>query len=480
MRISSDKFLLPLEGKSIKHWCVGLSGGQDSIALLHFLRYTLNTDLPILALHVNHHLQASSDDWEKFCIDVCEAWQVPLKTLSIQVPRDSGEGLEAAARRVRYAALFTELNPGDVLLTAHHAEDQAETVLLQCLRGAGPRGLAAMPLQVENQNGITHYRPFLNLERETIQAYIQQHQLKYIHDPSNENIDFDRNYLRQKVMPLLKARWPSYTKTLMRSARLSAELIHWAEPRWQTLLDTCRDTENSARLNRMQLQALSSYECTEVLRLWLEEQALPLPSEVQMQSVLDLVYRYREDSQAEARWGDVLIRVYRGYLYVLLPTDRIPVSCSRLETEEGHLGHAVNTSLYALTPHPCGVRSQGIFLSFEALSQRYLWCEDQDTVIIEDMLIKREKIVGQGIALKHLQEVQVRFRSQGERFHPAGRQGSHPLKKLFQEWGVPPWQRAHIPLIYAENELIAVVGYAYHAYKLAAENEWGAIFKCKL
>lgn len=432
--LNQDTFLSPLHDKTIQRWCVALSGGMDSVALLHFLRYSLNTTLPIIALHVNHHLQSSADSWQAFCVSLCEQWQVPLQVLSVDVVQDKGDSLEANARTARYEALFSQLKAGDVLLTAHHADDQAETVLLQLLRGAGAKGLAAMPVQIENQSGVIQYRPFLNTTRAAIAAYVATNQLKHIEDPSNEDIAFDRNYLRQKIIPVLQQRWPSYAKTLSRSAQLSAELIHWASPRWQAALEACVDTQQSACLDCPKLMCLSPYECSEVLRLWLEQQGFALPSQAQMQQVLNLVYQYRADSQATVTWSDVALRVYQRRLYALSSIETMP---------------CLGTSL---------------------------WSELDKPLEIEGLQLQAKKTVGQGIALAHLQNCEVRFRSEGERFHAAGRVGSHPLKKLFQEWGVPPWQRARIPLIYAQGELIAVVGFAYHAGKLAAENELGMVF----
>lgn len=430
-------FLAPLQDKPVKRFCVALSGGMDSVALLHFLHHTLKTSEPIVALHVNHHLQADADSWQTFCEDLCQGWHIPLEVISIQVAQRAGDSLEANARAARYEALFSRLSAGDVLLTAHHADDQAETVLLQLLRGAGSKGLAAMPVQIENQLGIIHYRPFLGVTRTAIEAYVQENQLTHINDLSNENIAFDRNYLRQQVIPLLRQRWPSYTQTLARSASLAADLMEWAVPLWQATLAQCVDAQVARCLDRAKLMTLSPYECSEVLRLWLEQQGFALPSLAQMQQLLQTVYQFREDSQATVTWGDVVVKTYQQRLYAL----------SSLE----------------ITPRV------GIVA----------WPESDDTLYIDDLILQREKVLGQGIALVHLQDCEVRFRSQGERFHAAGRVGSHPLKKLFQEWGVPPWQRARIPLIYAQGELVAVVGFAYHAHKLAAGNEQGMIFYFK-
>ncbi len=429
--LSNEAFLAPLKERVIRHWCVALSGGVDSVALLHFLRYTLNTALPIIAIHVNHHLQVSANSWQDFCVDLCCRWDIPLHIADIQMPQSGS--VEANARRLRYEAIFSHLTAGDVLLTAHHEDDQAETVLLQLLRGSGPKGLAAMPEQIETQSGVIHYRPFLGVTRADIQAYAKLHQLVHINDVSNDDTAYDRNYLRLLVIPVLRQRWPSYAKTLARSAGLSAQLVQWAEPLWYEILEDCR-AEQDNTLDQTKLAALSRYECSAVLRLWLEERGLMLPTEAQMQQALNLVYQQGYDHHAKVTWRDVVLSSYQNRLYAL--------DAAKIMPRRG----------------------------------RFYWPRTESTFCIEDIILRREKILGQGLVLANGADSVVRFRTQGERFHAAGRVGSHPLKKLFQEWGVPPWQRARIPLIYVHDELVAVVGYAYHAHKLAAENEMGVVF----
>lgn len=425
---SKEAFLAPIADKVIHRWCVALSGGVDSVVLLHFLRYTVNPSVPIIAVHVNHHLQPQAKAWQIFCVDLCRRWDISLHVADIQIP--VGGSVEANARRLRYEAIFSCLRAKDVLLTAHHEDDQAETVLLQLLRGAGPKGLAAMPKLIENKTGVAHYRPFLTLTRAAIEGYAQDKQLSHIEDGSNEDIAYDRNYLRQLIMPILSQRWPSYARTLARSAHLSAQLMNWVEPLWQATLAQCRSEQKDC-LDQIKLKVLSRYECSAVLRLWLEEQGFALPTEAQMQQVLNCIHR----GYGKVTWHNVVVTLYQNNVYALSSAKMIP--------RKGE----------------------------------FRWPDADNTLCIEDIVLHRERVLGQGLAIANMVDCVVRFRSQGERFHAAGRVGSHPLKKLFQEWGVPPWQRASIPLIYVQDELVAVVGYAYHARRLAAEDEMGIIYK---
>ncbi len=175
-----------------------------------------------MALYVDHGLQAAATAWGEHCAHVCRALNVPFRVLRIDARPAPGESPEAAARRARYAALAAELSPDSALLTAHHRDDQAETLLLQLLRGAGPHGLAAMPAVSRLGQGWL-LRPLLNVDRAELLAYARAHDLQWIEDASNQDTGFDRNYLRHRVLPLLRERWPAMNRTLARSARRCAE-----------------------------------------------------------------------------------------------------------------------------------------------------------------------------------------------------------------------------------------------------------------
>ena len=435
--LKTDAFIAPIEFYQPARWCVALSGGIDSIVLLHSMRFQLQTTLPIIALHVNHQLQSDANHWQQFCVDLCQQWQIPLQVLMVNVPKEAGDSLEANARTARYQALLSHLTEKDVLLTAHHQDDQAETVLLQLLRGAGPKGLAAMPLYSILNSGILQYRPLLHTSRADIEAYATAQQLSYIEDKSNLDEKFDRNYLRHQVMPLLKQRWPSCAATFARSAYLSAQLVAAQTPLWQEKLAAClmQDKLGDACLDLAKLITFSQEECSEVLRLWFESLGLLLPSFAQMQQMLAMIYHGRGDSHAKVEWHQHVLTRYQDKVYVL--------------------------ALEAIAPY-LGVLPWDVVL--------------QPIFFLEDRVLQCDRSVGQGIAVRYLQDCEIRFRDFGERFHPAGRTGSHPLKKLFQEWEVPPWQRQRIPLLYAKDELIAVIGFAYKADKLAVDGEEGVTF----
>ncbi|CAI8939278.1 tRNA lysidine(34) synthetase TilS [Pseudomonas sp. IT-P260] len=199
------------------HWRVAFSGGLDSTVLLHLLADLAKTEsFPALsAIHIHHGLQAAADAWPAHCQSVCDALGVPLHVMRVTV--QTGASLERAAREARYAAFMSLTEADDVLLTAQHRDDQAETLLFRLMRGAGVRGLSAMPAQRPLGQG-TLLRPLLDVTRAELEAYARAHQLHWIEDPSNQDRQFSRNYLRHQVLPLLTARWPQAQASMARSA----------------------------------------------------------------------------------------------------------------------------------------------------------------------------------------------------------------------------------------------------------------------
>lgn len=213
---------------------LGLSGGCDSVVLLHLLRRIPALGGRLGAVHVHHGLSAHADAWADFCTDYCTALEIPLQVIRVSVPRQSGAGLEAAARQARYAA-FAD-HAANCLCLAQHRGDQAETVLLNLLRGTGLTGAAGMP--AERQIGrLRVFRPLLTVTRADIEAYAQAHGLRWVEDDSNADIGFRRNFLRREVLPRLASRFPALEANLAQAAAHFGEaaglLDALAESDWQ-------------------------------------------------------------------------------------------------------------------------------------------------------------------------------------------------------------------------------------------------------
>ena len=206
----------------IKTWCLAYSGGVDSQVLLHLLSALNKTHgLNIRAVYIDHGLQQASKQWQQHCAKSCESLSIPFQSIYVNA-HAKGESPEAAARHARYGALAELISDDSCLLTAQHQDDQAETFLLQLFRGAGAAGLSAMPVYTKFSKGF-HLRPLLGISQKQILDYAEHHQLSWVEDPSNQDHQYDRNYLRHSLMPLLKQRWPAIDKTLSVAAQQQAE-----------------------------------------------------------------------------------------------------------------------------------------------------------------------------------------------------------------------------------------------------------------
>lgn len=377
---------------------VGLSGGMDSVVLLHALAMLPEARARGLrAVHVHHGLHAEADGWLRHCEAACAALDVPLRSVRVEVPRDGGEGLEAAARHARHGAFAAELGEGDVLALAHHRDDQAETFLLRALRGSGADGLGAMRAWRRFGHGWL-WRPLLGYPRARLLAYAQGHDLRWVEDPGNRDPRFDRNFLRQQVLPLLGERWPRALASLARSAELSGEAADLLANEDADCLARLR-TADAHVISRDGLQALPAARRARVLRRWVEELGLPpLPAEGVVH-VETQILEAREDADPRFRWHGAEIRAWRDLVHAGLT--RTPLAADWTCEWNG------TTAL----PLPDG--SQLLLLG----------------------------ATGFGRSLR------VHARQGGERIVLPGREHSHALKHVLQELGVPPWVRERLLLL---------------------------------
>ncbi len=418
MALSPPRLLASLLGLSAGSasptaYRVALSGGLDSSVLLHALTCAWHDGLPPLrAVHVNHGLQAEAEAWAEHCRRFCAGLGVELSLLRVDARARAGESPEATARHARYQALAELLQTNEALLTAHHRDDQAETLLLQLLRGAGPRGLAAMPPSRRLGAGLL-LRPLLEYDRAELEAYARQHSLVWVEDPSNREHAFERNFLRHQVMPLLRQHWPGLNKTLVRSARACAEAAALNEQLAQQDLGPAQGEV----LPLARLRALPPARRRNVLFHWLRCQGAGLPSAAQM-AQLEQIAAAAQDATPQVGWGEWVVWRYRDALYLLSRAETRPL-CGVLEWD----GRTplVLPGLGRLEAHP--VRGRGL---------------RSDT--LEGCL-------------------QIRFRRGGERCRIRGQGHRRALKKLLQDAGVPPWQRWRIPLLFIDDQLAAVIGH---------------------
>lgn len=399
------------------HYWIAYSGGLDSRVLLRLCAELARArqDFRCTAVHVHHGLQTAAEHWAEQCRTTCEAEGVAFRLLRVDARPRPGQSPEEAARAARYQALATLMGTGDTLLTAQHRDDQAETLLLQLLRGAGLPGLAAMPERAEFGPGFL-LRPLLEHGRAELRDYAEALKLDWVEDPSNRDLGYDRNFIRHLILPALAERWPAVNATLSRSAQHCAE----AQATLAALArDLCHAALNPER-ETLYVDRLLDYTAADrrlVLREWIGSQGFRMPSARVLGQVLDCALNAHPERSPAVRWREGEIRRYRNELYLLPPAG--PFDSQAVIAWDGPAPLVLpdgNGELIALPTDGPGIAPG-------------LW---------------------------RTAAISVRYRQGGETCRPLGRAGARELKKLFQEAGIPPWVRERTPLVYMDGRLAAV------------------------
>ena len=387
-----------------KRWVVALSGGLDSTVLLHALA-KLERRPELCALHIHHGLQAEADQWQRHCAALCGELGVAFASRNVSVT--TGSGPESAARDARYQAFSEFLGQGDVLLQAHHQDDQVETVFLRLLRGTGLDGMQGIPAY-RTLGEAELLRPLLSLPRAALELYAREQKLQWVEDPSNADSRFDRNYLRQQVLPLIEARWPGYRETVARFSRHASEAAADRKPVADGLIESPDSMYPIVALDA--LKALAEPDRKALLREWLTACKLQ-PGEAQLAAIQrDLVFS-SGDAEPLIELQGYQLRRYQQRLYItrLAPCD--PDFQQHWDFKEPlHIPGAGRLRAEACDP---------------------------------GMGLQAESVV-------------VRLRQGGERCRPRGRKHSQSLKKLLQEHHIAPWRRDRLPLLYVGDQLAAV------------------------
>lgn len=412
-------------------YTVAFSGGLDSTVLLHGLR-EVRAALPgpLSAVHVDHGLHPDSVVWERHCRGICGQWEVPYRSCRAAGRPPRGQSTEDWARDARYALLRAQMEPADMLLTAHQRDDQAETMLLQLCRGAGPAGLAAMPALRSFGDGWLG-RPLLDVTRADLARYAGARRLSWLEDPANGNTTFDRNFARLELLPLLRQRWPGIDATLVRSAGLQAGTQSVLGEIAALDLAACRGP-TAYRLRLPRLRAWSWPRQANVLRHWLHGLGLPPPAHGHLLALRAQLDAARTDAGTQVTWPGAEVRVFAGELWA------------------------------APTPVPRDARPS------------LPWCLREPCTLAHGHLAARV-VRGAGLARSRLHDdaVQLGFRAGGEWLRPAGDCHRRELRKLFQLARVPPWLRTRVPLLHVDGRLAAVAGLWVAAEFRAAEAEEG-------
>lgn len=393
------------------------SGGLDSRVLLAWLVALRHADpgYSLRAVHVHHGLSPNADAWAAHCQQICDTHAVPLEVVRLRLTCGPRQSLEAVARQARYGALAARLAPGERLLTAHHQDDQLETLLLALKRGAGPRGLAAMGLRQAFAGGEL-IRPLLSHGRAELAAWANAAGLSWIEDESNADQGFDRNFLRHAIVPLLQARWPGFAQAASRSARLCAEQEALAEELAVADLALCRG--DGASLALAPLASLSEPRRHNLLRHWLRQQTGAVPSEVQLHRLWPQLVEAQPDATPALHWAGGTLYRYADALHQVAPQPALPAG-TRCLTVNG------------LCRLPADLGWAGLRM-----------CDGGELRLPSGS-----------------EPVSLRWGLPGgSRLRPLGRGGSRPLKKLWQELGVAPWLRGRWPVLYYGEVPVAIVG----------------------
>lgn len=408
---------------------VAYSGGLDSHVLLSACHAT---GLSIRAIHIHHGLQSEADAWVQHCQNICQSLAIPLDVYYVDAHPVAGQSPEEAARIVRYQAIEQAMQVGGILFTAQHLDDQAETFLLQLMRGGGAAGLAAMPLSRPFGVGKL-VRPLLHFSRVEIHHYACQQKLSWIDDPSNADTRIDRNYIRHSVMPVLQQRWQACVGSLLQAASQQQDNLEIIEA--MAAIDLAAVTTRQPDiLNLSALMQLSPGRQKNMLRYWLRTITEQAPAQTLLNEIISSVAYAAIDAKPLIQWRNFEIRRFQRKLYL-----------SRHTT--------------AFNP-----------------AQTFIWQPVEPLQIVSAGICLRAVNSDSGHRFKTdliNKTLQIRFRQGGERIQPAGKKHHYRLKSLFQQAGIPPWERNKIPLLYLEDELIAVGNRWYAEHYCADANEPG-------
>ncbi|AHG74473.1 tRNA(Ile)-lysidine synthase [Mannheimia sp. USDA-ARS-USMARC-1261] len=396
---------------------IGLSGGVDSVVLLHLFAHT---NFNIRAIYIHHGLSPNADSWAEFCEQYCKRLNIPFILQKVTV--DSTNGVENGAREARYQAIQQHLKSNEILATAHHLDDQAETFLLALKRGSGIKGLSAMQAVTFLQN-FTAFRPLLTFSKAELLAYAKAHQLQWIEDESNTNNRYDRNFLRNKILPLLNQRWQQFSEMVARSAQHCAEQQELIQELLNDELTKSIGEKN--QLSIAHFEHFSLLKQQQLIRLWLEKYGVMMPSQVQLQAVISELIFANADKNPHIKIGEKVIRRYQQAIYI---TDELP----EIPAFEIKLGAETELDL----PHQLGKMIR---------HQQEIICKKQGKT---DRLLLPEALAQEQISLRIRQQGKVKC---------YGKPHREEMKKIWQQHNVPVWERNHTLLVFWQDEFVACI-----------------------
>ena len=413
---------------------LGLSGGIDSLVLLDLLAQLREIfGFQLSAIHINHQISPNASTWARFCQEQCAGRGIALNIVAVELPGRRQLGLEAAARAARYHVF--DQQQADFIVLAHHLDDQVETLLLQMLRGAGVKGLSAMPQNSFQRSASkpSLLRPLLAIPRSTIEAYAHHHALQWVEDESNNDISYDRNFLRHEIFPKLETHFPAYRKTLFRVSRNLSESAQLQDELAQ--LDA-QSVLLEGGLDAAKLSGLGVIRAKNLMRYYLARHGVAMPNAQRLEEIVRQLGGAAEDASVHIKIGEFEIRRFRNQV-------------------------SVHPLTRAIAIHPC----------WEWRGEPELSLPEMQRVLVF------RPTVGQGLSLTKLQKnpVTIRLRQGGERLKPDCHRPRRSLKNLLQEAQIPPWQRQRLPLLYCGDQLTMALGIGIDCAYQAAPDEPGVL-----
>ena len=415
-------------------YIIAFSGGLDSSVLLHNIVH-LKEKKPIIAIHVNHQISEYSEEWENYCRDVAKSYGVDIFVERVTIDRNSPDGIECEMRNKRYEAIRKYIQKDDCLMTGHHRDDQAETLLLSMLRGSSEDGLLGIK-PIQNFYEALLLRPLLNFSRKDLQVYAEQNDLKWIEDPSNKDNSIDRNFLRNDILPRLENRWMSIDKRFFKVTRLALESSERSNDLAKIDLNTLGDID---RIDADGFSVLSQNRRRNLLRYILKRRGIERPTFNQMMDgikILSSLTKNKKNNHLE--WPGIDIYHYDKKLFFVEQSEyiktkqKIKIFPDKILELDGNMGKLT------LSPANKGNISP--------------------------------EIAKLGL--------DVTYRKGGEKIKPIGRKFTHKLKNLFQEKKIYPWMRGKIPILKYNNELVCV-GDLWVAEKFHKQNGYSLIWSEK-
>lgn len=400
---------------------IGLSGGVDSVVLLHLL--TQYPNLNLRAVHIHHGLSPNADHWADFCETLCQQLNIPFELRKVVVK--GHQGLEANARAARYQAISETIRPTEVFVTAHHLDDQAETFLLALKRGSGIQGLSAMQV-VSNWQNFAIFRPLLDVSKAEILHYADSQKLVWITDESNADNGFDRNFLRNQILPALNQRFTQFNQMVARSAQ------HCAAQ--QALIEELLNAELSQRIGEQNqfdirgFEHFSALKQQQLIRLWLKKNNVVMPSQTQLQAVISALIFAKQDRNPEMKLGDKLIRRYQKTIFVT----------EQIEKQE---------PIYIEIPEPSSDKHIGSPLQNIAITR-------SSTELICTISGKTHRFP---IPIELQNQPLILKTGQTGKIQQYGKPHREELKKIWKAHNVPVWARSTTPLLFFQDKLVAVL-----------------------